>query len=73
MNNNPQPNPRGPKHHISCRLCYLFVLILQYSSTPLGVKLLSKPIIVNDRIKHKVYYSNKIYVYRIVLNTMYIT
>ena len=51
---NPRPNPRGPKHHISCRLCYLF--ILQYSSTSRGVKLPSKPIIANDRIKYKVCY-----------------
>ena len=46
---NPRPNPRGPKHHISCRLCYLF--ILQYSSTSRGVKLPSKLIIANDRVK----------------------
>ena len=51
---NPQPNPRGPKHHISCPLCYLF--ILQYSSTSRGVKLPSKSIIANNRIKFKVCY-----------------
>ena len=62
---NPRPNPRGPKHHISCRLCYLF--ILQYSPTSRGVKLLSKLIIVNDRIEYKVCYPLKIY--NIVFNT----
>ena len=65
---NPRPNPRGPKHHISCRLCYLF--ILQYSPTSRGVKLLSKLIIVNDRIKYKVCYPLKIY--NIVFNTKFV-
>ena len=51
---NPRPNPRGPKHHIGCRQCYLFTL--QYFLTSRGVKLLSKPIIIYDRIKYKVCY-----------------